>query len=103
MSGLENLAPLPVANLPKEVREGTAQDKQTYRAALSFEKELVSQLMQSLSQTSKPEDGEDGSGDAGVSTYRQMLPDSLSESVMSAGGTGLAEDLYRALREGASK
>jgi hypothetical protein len=31
-----------------------------------------------------------------------MLPDQLTDAVISGGGTGLAENLYRALREGKS-
>jgi Rod binding domain-containing protein len=104
IDSLTSSLPVPETSLPKDVREGTPQDKQLYRAALGFEQQLVTQLMQSLSDTAQPQDGgddseDDGSSDAGVQSYQQMMPQSMADAVISSGGTGLAEDLYHALRQ----
>ena len=119
MSTIDPLSSLPVipdSALPADVRNGSDQDKQTYQAALGFERELLTQLTQSMVDTTQNGDdssdnsdssGDDsdagfGSSDAVTQTYNQMLPDQLADSLISGGGTGLAENLYRALREGQS-
>lgn len=101
MPGIDSLQGLdvPVSALPKDVRDGTDEDKKTYRAALGFERQLLTQLMQSLSSTADPQDDSGDSSDAGVQSYKQMLPDNMADAIVSGGGTGMAEDLYRALRE----
>ena len=48
------------------------------------------------------DDTDDGSStstvdDATTSSYQNMLPNALAQSVTSAGGTGLAMDLYRSM------
>jgi Rod binding domain-containing protein len=104
------LPAVPDTALPADVRNGSTADKQTYQAALAFERELLSQMMQALTattQTGSSDDGSDdgtgdGSTDAATSTYQQMLPDQMASAVVNGGGTGLAENLYRALRQGAS-
>jgi Rod binding domain-containing protein len=109
---LGSLPIVPDTALPADVRNGTAQDKQTYQAALGFERELVSQLMQSMTATAFGDDssassddstGDDSSSDgsdAVSNTYQQMLPDQLTDALINGGGTGLAEGLYHALRQG---
>ena len=102
------LPSVPDTSLPASVRTGTDADKQTYRAALAFERELLAQMMQALSGTTQSgstgsdEDGsdDDGGSDAAVSTYQQMVPEQMANAVVNGGGTGLAENLYRALRQG---
>ncbi|MGZ4202299.1 MAG: rod-binding protein [Thermoleophilaceae bacterium] len=100
---------VPDTALPADVRNGSAADKQTYSAALAFERELLSQMMQALTDTtqaSSDDSSDDGSTDTGTdaatSTYQQMLPDQMASAVVNGGGTGLAENLYRALRQGES-
>jgi Rod binding domain-containing protein len=102
------LPSVPDSALPVEVRNGTDTQKQTYRAALAFERELLAQMMQALSDTTQSngasgdgsDDGSsDGGSDAAISTYQQMLPDQMANAVVNGGGTGLAEDLYRALQQ----
>jgi len=114
----------PVVNqaaVPAVVRNGSAAAKQAYRQGLEFEQVLVKQLAQELASTvSTPSagdssgasdgDGGDGSdGDAGdgsggllgsgsaTSAYESMIPDALTSAIMSAGGTGLALQLARAI------
>lgn len=107
---LSLLPVVPDTALPVDVRTGSDKDKQTYQAALGFERQLLTQLTQAMvSTTQNGDDSSDDSGDAGFGSsdavtqaYNQMLPDQLADSLISGGGTGLAENLYRALREGQS-
>jgi Rod binding domain-containing protein len=113
MSNLDPLGTLPAVPdtaLPADVRTGGAKDKQTYQAALAFERQLLDQLLQSM--TADTQDGssddtsDDGSGgsvmdtaDAATNVYKQQLPEQLADAVINGGGTGMAENLYRALRQ----
>ena len=110
---LSSLPVVPDTALPADVRTGSDKDKQTYQAALGFERQLLTQLTQAMVNTtqngddSSDDSGDDsnagiGSSDAVTQAYNQMLPDQLADSLISGGGTGLAENLYRALREGQS-
>jgi Rod binding domain-containing protein len=109
---LTSLPVVPDTALPADVRSGSTEDKQTYQAALAFERQLLTQLMQSMTDTATNDssaddssgDGDDSSdgSDAATSTYQQMMPEQLADAVINGGGTGLAENLYRALREGQS-
>jgi Rod binding domain-containing protein len=113
---LSSLPVVPDTALPADVRTGSDKDKQTYQAALGFERQLLTQLTQAMVGTTRNGDdssdssdstGDDsdagfGSSDAVTQAYNQMLPDQLADSLISGGGTGLAENLYRALREGQS-
>jgi Rod binding domain-containing protein len=99
---------VPDTALPADVRSGSNTDKQTYKAALAFERQLLTQLLQGLD-TSQEDSSDDSSGDDGSSvmdgtdaatnTYKQQLPDQMADAVVNGGGTGLAENLYRALKE----
>jgi Rod binding domain-containing protein len=95
---------VPETALPASVRTGTEEQKQTYKAALGFERVLLGQLMQSMTDTTQGAGGDDDSdsSDAATNMYKQMLPDQLADSLIAGGGTGLAENLYRALQEGQS-
>jgi len=119
--GPTGLPPIDESLLPAKVRNGSAQDKKDYTAALGFEQMLVSQLTKAMTATANPlgdgsstDDGSDSgqtdssSGgdttsssttDAATSTYLQMLPDQLASSIMSNGGLGLAQSFYDAIRE----
>jgi Rod binding domain-containing protein len=90
---LSTLAPGTV--LPADVRAAGPGAEQEYRTALAFERVLVSQLTKAMQATVG---GEDEGGDAGSKSYRDMLPDTMADALVSNGGTGLAHDLYRALR-----
>ena len=89
------LPPLaPGAVLPADVRAGGAGAQQEYRTALAFERVLISQVTKAMQATVGGEDG----GSAGTQAYRDMLPDTMADALVSNGGTGLAHDLVRALR-----
>jgi Rod binding domain-containing protein len=106
---LSSLPIVPDTALPADVRNGTPKDKQAYQAALGFERQLLTQLTQAMVGTtqndSSSSDSSDdssagfGSSDAVTQAYNQMLPDQLADGLMAGGGTGLAENLYRALRQ----
>ncbi len=107
---LSSLPVVPDTALPADVRNGSDKDKQTYQAALGFERQLLTQLTQAMVSTTQ--DGQDSSSDSGdgsdagfgssdavTQAYNQMLPDQLADGLIAGGGTGLAENLYRALRQ----
>ena len=55
-----------------------------------FEKLLLGQLTKELVETAMPS-GEEAAAATGA--YKQMLPDALTEALMSGGGIGLAKQL----------
>ncbi|QEC46822.1 hypothetical protein FSW04_03960 [Baekduia soli] len=99
------LPPIDDRVLPADVRTGTQADKTRYKTALSFERELVQQLTQQLSDSAQPDSSggaDDGSGDgssAATTTYRQMLPGVLADSIMQSGGLGMARTIAENLKE----
>lgn len=102
------------AREPKWVRDGSASTQKAYESALAFEQTLVEQLSQSLVASSglggeaagEPA-GEGGEPEAsgggaqasapGNSELAALLPQGLTNSVMSAGGLGLAAQMTHAL------
>jgi hypothetical protein len=72
--------------LPRDVRAGSNADKQAYKAALGFEQVLVGELVKEMSPslTYSPR------GDA--------VADALTEALTSAGGIGIAPQLYATLK-----
>jgi Rod binding domain-containing protein len=105
------LPPIDQANQPAVIRNGDAAAKKAYQVGLSFEQVFVDQLTQELASTvSDPSsDGSsDGSsdssgasglmgGDAASSAYANMLPQTLTSSIMSGGGTGIALQIAKSL------
>jgi Rod binding domain-containing protein len=63
------------------------------KQAEAFERILVGQLTKTLADSALPED----STSAATSTYKSMLPDALTEALMSGGGIGLARQLEQGL------
>ena len=100
---MSTLPPVDNSLLPADVRTGTTADKDRYKTALAFERQLVEQLTQSMADTSKAEEGssDSGSGDgssAATDSYKQMLPGVMADSIMSAGGLGLARTIAENLK-----
>lgn len=111
------------ADEPASIRNGNQAAKNAYATGTAFEQMLVSELTQQLSATvsgSGSDDnglggttgstdataglgGGDDGGDDGGSTdpiagaYSSMLPDALTSSIMSSGGTGIAMQVARAI------
>jgi Rod binding domain-containing protein len=107
------LPPIDQSLLPAEVRNGTAKDKQTYQAALGFERTLMDELAKAMTATAQPDDsntdpsddgGDDSTSsldqqDASTSMYMQMLPDQLTDGLMQGGGLGLAQTFYDSMKD----
>jgi Rod binding domain-containing protein len=75
------VAATPVAKQP---------DPKTVENFEGFEKLLLGQLTKQLVESAIPSDGEAA---AATGAYKQMLPDALTEALMSGGGIGLAKQL----------
>lgn len=115
-AGISNLN---VADIPANIRNGNSQAKQAYSEGLAFENVLVNELTQQLANTmyggngldgssssggSSSSDGSDGSGGSsgsgllsGASAYASMIPQTLTSSIMSSGGLGMAEQFAEEL------
>jgi Rod binding domain-containing protein len=95
------LPPIDNSLLPADVRSGSKTDQDNYKAALGFERQLVEQLTQTLSDTTKASgSGSDDDGSsAATDSYKQMLPGVMADSIMSAGGLGLARTIAQNLKE----
>jgi Rod binding domain-containing protein len=93
VSPLTGLPPIADSALPREIRDGSAADKKAYKAAMGFEQLLVGQLVQEMTKGSSLAEGPR----AGATT------DAMTDALTSAGGLGLADQLYAAmkLQEGA--
>jgi Rod binding domain-containing protein len=108
------LPPIDPALEPAEIRNGNAQAKQAYQEALGFEDILMQQLTQQLADTvtspggdssdsSDSSDSTDSSSygilgsDPSTSAFASMIPTALTQSIMSAGGVGIADSLARAI------
>jgi Rod binding domain-containing protein len=92
------------AQLPAAVRDGSASDKQAYKAALGFEQMLVGQLVQSMTASGAPADTSDDDS-AALDTANPLasgpmasqMQDALTSALMSAGGLGLAGQIYKGM------
>ena len=112
--------PINQALEPADIRNGNAQAKQAYQEALGFEDILMQQLTQELASTisspsddsslgtggssddSDSSDSSDSSGgilgsDPSTSAFASMIPTALTQSLMSAGGVGIADQLAKAI------
>lgn len=83
--------------LPPEIRDAGPEVQREYRAALGFEHILLSQLTKAMTATAG---GEDEATSAATKAYRDMLPATMADALVDAGGIGLASDLVRTLRTG---
>ncbi len=107
---MSGIPPIDQSLLPAEVRNGTAKDKQTYAAALGFERALMGELTKAMADTAQPVEADDSSSDdsgddtgsstdAATSMYTQMLPDQLADGLEQSGGLGLAKTFYDSMKE----
>jgi hypothetical protein len=91
MTPLGSLPVVAESALPRDVRNGSADDKKAYKTALGFERMLVSQLVQQA----MPQDEDAGPRGAAVQ-------DAFADALMTAGGLGLARQIHAQIRrEGA--
>lgn len=91
MSFASGLPPVDRAQLPADIRTAPAARRDAYEAGLGFERMLVQQLTQSLSDSARDALG-------GDSPYASLLPDALADGVMGGGGLGLARQLADAIQ-----
>jgi Rod binding domain-containing protein len=98
MSGLE-LSSISAAAIPADVRAAGTEAEETYKAALGFERMMLSQLTKSMFSSAEGEgEGDEEGQSAATGAYKEMLPGTLADAVTNAGGIGLAEDLYKTMR-----
>lgn len=107
---------LNVADIPANIRTGNAKAKEAYSEGLAFEDMFVNELTQQLAGTMFGGDGSDGTdgsddtdgsdasdGSGGgllqgtASAYSSLIPQALSQSIMSGGGIGMAEQFAQEL------
>lgn len=90
---LAGLPPIDRAQLPADIRDAAPARRDAYEAGLGFERLLVQQLSQSLTDSARDAMG-------GDSPYAMLLPDALTDGVMGGGGLGLARQLADAIEPG---
>ena len=76
-----------------------APGSEAQQAGEGFERMLLGQLTKQLVDSAMPEDD---AASAASGAYRQMLPDALTEALMSGGGIGLASQLAAATKAATS-
>ena len=86
---MEGVPVISDAALPSAVRAGSDADKQAYKAALGFEKVLLGELVKEMT-AATPSLTEGPRGDA--------VADAMTDAFASAGGIGLAPQLYTTLK-----
>jgi len=91
MSLPAGLPPIDQAQLPADIRTAAPARRNAYEAGLGFERLLVQQLSQSLTDSARDALG-------GDSPYASLLPDALTDGVMTSGGLGLARQLADAIQ-----
>ena len=108
MSGLGSLSSITGAiTMPADVRQAGKDGEETYRAALGFGRQMLQELTKTMAKdltgtAADSGDGEESGGDAATSAYGDMLPGTLADSLSSAGGLGLAHDLWLSMRSAQS-
>lgn len=122
--GSSGLPPISAADLPASVRNGPPAAKQAYTEALEFEQVLVNQLAQQLTATMTQNSSDGSSGDSSggadsgsdsagagagdvssgilgsdpaTSLYSSLIPQALTDSIMSSGGLGIASELAQSI------
>ena len=88
-----SIAPVGATAAPAAAGATPKASRDELEAQEGFERMLVGQLTKQLVDSAMPDDAETS---AATGTYKQMLPDALTEALMSAGGIGLAQQLAAA-------
>jgi lysozyme family protein len=89
---IDGLPEVPATALPAAVRNGSAADKDAYKAALGFEQILLGQLVGEM----LPE------GTLTEGPYAAPMQDAFTSGLVANGGIGLAAQLYPSLRKDAA-
>ena len=109
MTPIPGLLTISDALLPADVRNGSQSDKDKYKTALGFEQMLVGQLVQTMAGSDGADatgTGDDDSHDTALDMSDPMtsgpfsgqMQDALSSALMSAGGLGLAGQIYKGMQ-----
>jgi Rod binding domain-containing protein len=93
VSDLSGLPPIPETALPAAVRDGSAQDKRSYTAALGFEQVMLGQLVKAM----VPESSDPASLASGP--YGSAITDAFAQGISNSGGVGLAAQLFQTMQE----
>ena len=67
------------------------------KAALGFERQLLTQLTEQLAKSAMG--GDDENTSAATGAYRDMLPGALADAMVAAGGIGVAANLVATMKE----
>ena len=89
---IHGLPEVPSAALPAAVRNGSADDKQAYKAALGFEQILLNQLVGEMLPKGTLTEG----------PYAAPVQEAFTSGLIADGGIGLAAQLYPSLRKDAA-
>jgi Rod binding domain-containing protein len=111
-----NVPVVDAANEPADIRNGNSAAQKAYQEALGFEDILVQQLTQELASTvtspaySSNSSGSSGSSDSSsdssggilgsdpsTSAFASLIPTALTQSIMSSGGLGIAQQLAQSI------
>jgi hypothetical protein len=107
MTRIPGLPTISDSLLPAAVRSGSESDKDKYKTAMGFEQMLVGQLVQTMAGSDgATSTGDDDSDDTALDTSNPMtsgpfsgqMQDALSSALMSAGGLGLAGQIYKGMQ-----
>jgi Rod binding domain-containing protein len=91
--------------MPADVRKAGKTGEETYRAALGFERQMLEELTKTMAKDltgTGAGSGDESSGDAATSAYRDMLPGTFADALTGASGLGLAHDLWLSMRSAQS-
>jgi Rod binding domain-containing protein len=102
------------ALMPASIRNGDQKAKNAYQTGMAFEQVLVNELSQEMAAT-VPDGSDDGlggttddssgggssgglmGGSSGLGAYSSLIPQALSSSIMTSGGTGVAMEIAKSI------
>lgn len=90
----DGLPPIDAAMMPAEVRNGGAERRKAYQAALGFERVLLGQMTQQLTKSMGL-----GESSAATAELRRNLPTTLADALIASGGIGLAAQMDAAWQQ----
>lgn len=90
--------------LPAGVKLDTPEQKQLYASALEFERYFVQQMLKPMEDAGsmlggKDEGGDSAMGTGGMSGYKDMAQDQMTQSILDGGGLGMASTLYQQMAD----
>jgi Rod binding domain-containing protein len=106
MTGLTPSSNVDPLNIPADLHVSTPEQKQVYSSALEFERFFVQQMLKPMENAGSllgggEDGGEDAAGSAGMSGYKDMAQDQMTQAVLDGGGLGIAATLYQQMAEAA--